>query len=58
MGGEPARPSRTVTRLEADGERIVHTQYGAGDGGKERVVMELVMTRTKPDPEGTSAPGR
>ncbi len=47
LGGEPARQSRTVTKLDADGERIVHTQYGAGDDGKERVVMELVMSKSK-----------
>ncbi len=49
LGGEPARASWTVTKL--DGEKIVHTQYGAGEGGKERVVMELVMTK-KADPKG------
>jgi len=47
LGAEPGRASRTVTKLEADGEKIVHTQYGAGEGGKERVVMELVMTKKK-----------
>lgn len=47
LGGEPGRASRTVTKLEADGEKIVHTQYGVGEGGKERVVMELVMTKRK-----------
>lgn len=47
LSGEPGRASRTVTKLEADGEKIVHTQYGAGEGGKERVVMELVMTKKK-----------
>lgn len=47
LGAEPARASRTVTRLEADGEKVVHAQYGAGDGGKERVVMELVLTKKK-----------
>jgi len=39
------RRSRTVTRLEDDGRKIVHRQYTAGDDGKEREVMELVMTR-------------
>lgn len=52
LGGEAARQSWTVTKLEADGERIVHTQYGAGEGGKERVVMELVMTKkAEPKPK-------
>src|SRR5262245_34879457 len=39
------RKSRTVTRLEENGGKIVHRQYGAGSDGKERLVMELVMTR-------------
>jgi hypothetical protein len=42
------RRSRTVTRLEENGAKIVHRQYGSGPDGKERLVMELVMTR-KPD---------
>jgi hypothetical protein len=46
-GGAPRerRRSRTVTRLEDEGRRIVHRQYAAGEGGKERLVMELVLTR-------------
>ena len=40
-----ARPSRTVTRLEEDGRKIVHRQYTAGADGKDRLVMELVLTR-------------
>lgn len=40
-----ARRSRTVTRLEDDGRKIVHRQYTAGADGTERLVMELVMTR-------------
>lgn len=44
-GGKDGRQSRTVTRLEADGAKIVHRQYSAGADGKERLVMELVMTR-------------
>jgi len=42
---KPARRSRTVTRLEDEGRRIVHRQYTSGRDGKERLVMELVMTR-------------
>jgi hypothetical protein len=41
---KPERASRTVTKLEDGGKKIVHRQYGGGDG-KERLVMELVMTR-------------
>jgi hypothetical protein len=44
-GGLDARPSRTSTRLEAGDTRIVHRQFGTGLDGKERLVMELVMTR-------------
>jgi hypothetical protein len=44
-GGKETRSSRTVTRLEEDGRKIVHRQYGDGPDGKERLVMELVMTR-------------
>jgi len=39
------RRSRTVTRLEEDGRRIVHRQYNAGPDGTERLLMELVLTR-------------
>jgi uncharacterized protein DUF1579 len=40
----PAR-SRTVTRLEDDGRKIVHRQTSIDADGKERTVMELVLTR-------------
>jgi hypothetical protein len=46
--------SRTVTRLEDDGQKIVHRQYAIDAEGKERLVMELVLTRKA---EG-AAPGR
>jgi hypothetical protein len=49
--GSATRPSRTVTKLEDDGRRIVHRQYSpAADGGAERLVMELVMTRKDAKP--------
>lgn len=41
----PARSSRTVTRLEVDGKKIVHRQYSIAPDGSERLMMELVMTR-------------
>jgi hypothetical protein len=44
-GGKEARSSRTVTRLEEDGRKIVHRQYVSVADGKERLVMELLMTR-------------
>jgi hypothetical protein len=49
--GKERRQSHTVTRLEDDGRKIVHRQYTAGEGGKDRLVMELVMTR-KAKPAG------
>ena len=49
-----ARRSRTVTRLEDNGRKIVHRQYALSPDGKERLMMELLMTRkAKP-----AAPGR
>ncbi len=50
-GGREARTSRTVTRLEEDGRKIVHRQLTAGPDGKERLVMELLLTR-KAEPAG------
>src|SRR5262245_55351332 len=35
------RRSRTVTRLEDDGKKIVHRQYTVSPDDKERIVMEL-----------------
>jgi hypothetical protein len=40
-----ARRSKTTSRLEDGGKRIVHRQYSLGAGGEERLMMELVMTR-------------
>jgi hypothetical protein len=38
-------PSRTVSRIEDDGRKIVHRQFNTGPDGKERLIMELIMTR-------------
>jgi hypothetical protein len=43
-------PSRTVSRIEDNGRRIVHRQFNAGADGKERLIMELVMTRKASSP--------
>jgi hypothetical protein len=43
--GNKERRSRTTTRLEDNGRKIIHRQYSAGADGKERLVMELAMTR-------------
>ncbi|MBY0512601.1 MAG: DUF1579 domain-containing protein [Gemmataceae bacterium] len=52
LGGAEGRASRTVTRLEENGDKIVHRQYGAGADGKDRLVMELVLTRKPGKPKG------
>lgn len=43
--GNDARRSKTVSRLEDEGRKLVHRQYALGPGGEERLMMELVMTR-------------
>jgi hypothetical protein len=43
---KPPRRSKTVTHLEDDGRRIVHRQYTVAADGSERLVMELLMTRS------------
>jgi Protein of unknown function (DUF1579) len=46
-----ARTSRTITRMEANGDRIVHRQYTVSADGQERLIMELNMSRkSKPAP--------
>ncbi|MFO0952040.1 MAG: DUF1579 family protein [Isosphaeraceae bacterium] len=40
------RRSRTVSELSADGRTLTHRQYALGPDGQERLMMELVMTRT------------
>ncbi len=49
------RPSKTITKLENGGNRIVHRQFALNPDGTERLQMELVMTRKSPVPP---APGR
>lgn len=43
--------TRTVTRLEDEGRRIVHRQSFLTSGGKDRLMMELILTR-KSQPDG------
>lgn len=45
--GKAGRQSKTVTKMEDDGNKIVHRQFNMTPDGKERVVMELVLTRKK-----------
>jgi hypothetical protein len=49
--GKEGRKSRTVTRLEDDGKKIVHRQTVIETGAPERLVMELVLTRKQPRPD-------
>jgi len=37
-----------VTRLEDGGKKIVHRQYSPTPDGKERLVMELILTPAPP----------
>ncbi|MBP3960845.1 DUF1579 family protein [Gemmata sp. G18] len=46
-----ARRSQTVTTLEEDGKTIVHRQHAIDAEGKERLVMELVLTRRPDSPK-------
>ena len=44
-GGQRPPRSRTVTRLVDHGHKIIHRQYARGRDGKERLMMELILTR-------------
>jgi hypothetical protein len=46
--GKDSRSSKTISRLEENGRKLIHRQYALGSDGAERLMMELVMTR-KPD---------
>ena len=48
--GKAAPHSRTVSRLEDNRRKIVHRQFTTGPDGKERVIMELLMTRKGNNP--------
>jgi Protein of unknown function (DUF1579) len=41
-----ARRSKTVSHLEDDGRKLIHRQYALEPDGRERLFMELIMTRT------------
>jgi hypothetical protein len=45
LSGKEGRRSKTVTRLEDGGKKIVHRQYTVSADGAERLVMELVLTK-------------
>jgi hypothetical protein len=45
LGEKDGRRSKTITKVEDDGNKIVHKQYALAQDGTERLVMELVLTR-------------
>lgn len=47
LDGSTGRPSRTVTRFEGDGMKIVHQQFVTSENGQERLLMQLVLTKRK-----------
>src|SRR5436305_5881257 len=42
--GKDSRRSKTISRLEDNGRKLVHRQFALGPGGEERLMMELLMT--------------
>jgi hypothetical protein len=46
-----ARRSKTISRLEDEGRKLVHRQYALGSTGEERLMMELVMIKVVAAPE-------
>ena len=43
--GKVVPPSRTISRIEHSDRKIIHRQFTTGADGKERVIMELILTR-------------
>lgn len=41
-----SRRSKTVSRIDDDGRTLTHRQFALGDHGEERLMMELILTRT------------
>ena len=41
------RKSRTVSHLEDGGKKLIHQQFNQDASGKEKLLMELIMTRKK-----------
>jgi hypothetical protein len=44
-----ARKSKTVSKLEDGDKKLIHRQYSINADGTERLVMELTMTRMRPE---------
>lgn len=43
----PGRESKTISHLEDGGSKLIHRQYSVTGDGKDRLVMELILTRKK-----------
>ena len=43
----PGRESKTISHLEDGGSKLIHRQYSVSGDGKDRLVMELILTRKK-----------
>jgi hypothetical protein len=43
----PGRESKTISHLEDGGRKLIHRQYSVGGDAKDRLVMELILTRKK-----------
>jgi hypothetical protein len=42
-----ARRSKTISKLEDGGRKLIHRQYALGQADEERLMMELIMTRLR-----------
>jgi hypothetical protein len=45
LDGKEGRRSKTVTKLEDEGKKIIHHQFSISQDNAERLVMELVLTK-------------
>jgi hypothetical protein len=45
LDGKEGRRSKTISKLEGDGKKIVHRQFSLAQDNTERLVMELVLTK-------------
>jgi hypothetical protein len=43
--GKESRRSKTISRLEDNGQKLIHRQFAISTGGEERLMMELLMTK-------------
>jgi hypothetical protein len=45
LDGKEGRRSKTVTKMEDEGKKIIHRQFSLSQDNAERLVMELVLTK-------------